>query len=135
MSSLHSASDWALDAREALRGLAHATPRIEGPRDVYVFLGDLVSGLEALTQSLHQLAEFHDATPVGSARVDGDSPLGRAASYQVAWEIHRAAEMVHQVTATLDRAHEVEATIRYAAPATPGLVAAPRSAPGPGLSL
>ena len=35
------------------------------------------------------------------------------ASYQVSWELHRAAEMIHQVADGVDRAHEIEATIAY----------------------
>ncbi|MGN6130483.1 MAG: hypothetical protein ACTHOK_09110 [Nocardioidaceae bacterium] len=107
------------EAIEALRGLAHATRSIDDPTEIYPVLGSLSSGLASLEQVLHQLGQFHDDTVNRRALVTGDPRAGRAASYQVAWELHRAAEIVHQVAAGLDRAHEVEATIAYNAPDCP----------------
>ena len=101
------------EAAAALRGLAHATRSIDDPTEIYSVLGSLSQGLASLEQSLHQLGQFHDGPARKRAWVSGDAHAGRAASYQVAWELHRAAEMVHQVAAGLDRAHEVEATIAY----------------------
>lgn len=46
-------------AREALRGLAHATRTIGEPGDTYAVLGSLSAGLASLGQSLDQLAEWH----------------------------------------------------------------------------
>ena len=65
--------------------------------------------------------------------MDGEGQAGRAASYRVAWELHRAAEMLHQVAECVDRAHEIEASITYAtnAPDRPQK----RPAPNAGLSL
>ena len=100
------------EAAAALRGLAHATRAIDDPAQLYSILGSLSQGLASLEQVLHQLGQFHD----GPARKRGwvsDAQAGRAASYQEAWELHRAAEMVHQVAAGLGRAHEIEATIAY----------------------
>ncbi|WP_244928526.1 hypothetical protein [Nocardioides sp. W7] len=128
------------EVREALRGLAHATRRIEDPTAVYAVLGAISSALASLTQALHQLGGFHDAPVTSTARVAGDPHAGRAASYRVSWELHRAAEMVHQVAEVVDRAHEVEATIAYdvhdspVAPA-PAPVPAPRPVRDDGLSL
>ena len=45
--------------------------------------------------------------------MNGDPHAGRAASYRESWELHRAAEMIHQVAECVDRAHEIEATIAY----------------------
>lgn len=111
----------------ALRGLAHATRLIEDPTEIYAVLGSLSSGLASLEQTLHQLGQFHDGPSSKRAWVTGDQRAGRAASYQVAWELHRAAEIVHQVAAGLDRAHEVEATISY----DMGVLRAPRDDPRP----
>lgn len=125
-------------AREALRGLAHATRSIEDPTEIYAVLGALSGGLASLEQVLHQLGGFHDAparTPTGTpAPATGAVRAGRAAAYQVAWELHRAAEIVHQAAAGLDRAHEVEASISYDVCAAPPTQHRPAS-PGPGLSL
>lgn len=101
------------ELREAVRGLAHATRSIEDPTSVYPVLGSISSALGSLTQSLHQLGDFHDGPATKTAWMNGDPHAGRAASYRVSWELHRAAEMVHQVAECVDRAHEIEATIAY----------------------
>jgi hypothetical protein len=106
-------SEDAEEAREALRGLAHATRLADDPSEVYTVLGSVTAGLASLTQVLHQLGQFHDAHLGARASVAGDPRAGRAASYQVSWELHRAAEMVHQVADGVARAHQVEATITY----------------------
>jgi hypothetical protein len=125
----------ASDAREALRRLAHRTRQVEDPTDIYAILGDLSNGLASLAQSLHQIGDFHDGPATKRSWVDGDVRAGRAASYQVAWDLHRAAEMAHQVAGVIDRAHEVEATIAYDIHDFPNLAAAPRPSHEPGLSL
>jgi hypothetical protein len=136
MPSYNGPRSHAQDAREALRRLAHETRTLENPTDIYPVLGDLSNALASLAQSLHQIGEFHEGPARKRAWVTGDARTGRAASYQVAWELHRAAEMVHQVAAGIDRAHEVEATIAYDVRDYPSLVAPPsRSTREPGLSL
>lgn len=122
-------------ARAALRQLAHATRHVEDPTDIYAILGDLSNGLASLAQSLHQVGDFHDGPSTKRAWVDGDVRAGRAASYQVAWELHRAAEMVHQAGGVIDRAHEVEATIAYDVHDLPNSAPVPHQSNEPGLSL
>lgn len=100
------------EAREALRGLAHATRSIDDPTEIYSLLGSLSSALASLSQSLHQIGAFHDGPARGRAWITG-ARTGRAASSQIASELHRAAEMARQVGAGIDRAHQVEATITY----------------------
>lgn len=123
------------EAREALRQLAHATRDLDDPTEIYSVLGELTNGLASLAQSLHQIGNFHEGPARKRAWITGDARTGRAASYQVAWELHRAAEMVHQVAAGIDRAHEVEATITYDVRDFPALAPVPRTAPTSGLSL
>jgi hypothetical protein len=101
------------ELREAVRGLAHATRSFDDPTAVYPVLGSLSSALASLSQSLHQLGEFHDGPTRKQAWINGDPNAGRAASYKVSWELHRAAEMVRQVAECVDRAHEIKATIAY----------------------
>ena len=48
------------ELREAVRGLAHATRTIDDPTAIYAVLGSISSALASLSQSLHQLGEFHD---------------------------------------------------------------------------
>ncbi len=97
----------------ALRGLAHATRAIDDPAQIHAVLGSLSQGLASLEQTLHQMGQFHDGRARGRPWMSGEAQAGRAASYKEAWELHRAAEMVHQVAAAVNRAHEVEGTIEY----------------------
>ncbi|MEQ6902014.1 hypothetical protein [Nocardioides sp. YIM 152588] len=122
-------------ALEALLGLAHATRSIDDPEQIYPVLGAVSAGLVALEQSLHQLANRHDSAAAHGVRVDGDGGAGRAAVHQVAWELHRAAEMVREVGAAVDHAHEIEATIAYPAPPPRPAPAVGAARPGPGMSL
>ncbi|GAA1761380.1 hypothetical protein GCM10009795_004760 [Nocardioides hankookensis] len=103
----------ATEAREAIRGLAHATRTLEDPVAIYPVLGSISAALASLTQTLHQLGDVHDGPAIRGAWINGDSRADTASSYRVSWELHRAAEMVHQVAAAVDRAHEIEATIAY----------------------
>ena len=89
------------EAHEALGGLAHATRSIHDPSEIYAVLGSLTSGLASLERVLRQLGEFHDGPASKRTWMTGDPRTGRAASYQVAWELHRAAEIVHQVAGAL----------------------------------
>ena len=123
------------EVREAIRGLAHATRSIEDPTLIYPVLGSISSALASLSQSLHQVGEFHDGPAGKQAWINGDPHAGRAASYKESWELHRAAEMIHQVAECVDRAHEVEATIAYHTADYPSLAPIPRHAHGHGMSL
>lgn len=106
------------EAREAIRSLAHGTRSIEHPASIYPVLGSISTALASLSQTLHQLGDVHDDPAIRSAWINGDSRADsassyRACSYRVSWELHRAAEMVNQVAAAVDRAHEIEATIDH----------------------
>lgn len=120
---------------EAVRGLAHATRAIEDPTSIYAVLGSISSALASLSQSLHQLGQFHDGPTRKQAWINGDANAGRAASYRESWELHRAAEMIHQVGECVDRAHEIEATIAYDIRDYPLLAPVQRSSRQPGMSL
>jgi hypothetical protein len=123
------------EVREAVRGLACATRVIDDPTDVYAILGAITSALASMAQSLHQLGDFHDGPASKQMWTNGDHHEGRAASYRVSWELHRAAEMLHQVTKGIERAHEIEATIAYDVNDFPTLSPVPRPSTEPGLSL
>lgn len=120
------------ELREAVRGLAHATRTIDDPTAIYAVLGSISSALASLSQSLHQLGEFHDGPTRKQAWMNANS--GRAASYRESWELHRAAEMIHQIAECVDRAHEIEATIAYDIHDYPSLAPVQRSNQ-PGMSL
>ncbi len=125
----------AVEAQEALRGLAHATRSVDDPRQIYSVLGSLSAAAASLEQSLHQLAAFHDGPAHKRAWEAGDVRTSRAAAHQVSWELHRAGEILHQVAASLDRAHEVEATIANEHRDFPALANAARPSADRGLGL
>jgi len=123
------------EVQQALRGLAHATRSIDDPRQIYSVLGSLTSAVASLSQSLHQIALFHDTPARKTAWVSGDSRAGRAAAYQVSWELHRSGEVLRQVAESIGHAHEAEATISYDHRDFPRLTDAPRPTADHGLGL
>src|SRR3954454_83207 len=90
-------NDDAEEAREALRGLAHATGSIDDPTDIYPVLGSLTNGLASLAQALHQLGDFHDGPALKRTCLTNDALKARSASSQVSWQPPSAAEIPHQV--------------------------------------
>lgn len=105
-------------AREGLRTLAYATRVIDDPQQVYPILGSLSSAVAALSQSLHQIAAAHDRRGhtwgADPHRSPAEAPL------EVAWELHRAADILRQVGEAIDHAHNVEGNIVYRESLVPG---------------
>lgn len=101
------------EAQQSLRGLAHATRTINDPQDIYSTLGSLSLAAASMSQSLHQLASFHDGPSRRTGWAPEDSARARSAAYRVSWELHRAGEMLRQVAETIDHAHEAEAILAY----------------------
>lgn len=102
----------ATEAEQALRGLAHATRRIEDPTQIYAVLGSVSHAIASLNQALHQIGSFHDEH---GARTDATiiDPRQTGAAYRTSWDLHRAAEMLNSVGKSIDSAHASEATIVY----------------------
>lgn len=100
------------EVQTALRALAHATRSIDDPREIYSVLGSLTSAVASLSQSLHQIASFHDGRHQ-TEWVPTVSPKARSAAYRVSWDLHRAGEMVRQVGEVIANAHEAEAMLAY----------------------
>lgn len=101
------------EVQTALRALAHATRSIDDPRDIYSVLGSLTSAVASLSQSLHQIAAFHDGRQKQTEWTPMYSPKARSAAYRVSWDLHRAGEMVRQVGEVIANAHEAEAILAY----------------------
>ncbi|MGZ6583145.1 MAG: hypothetical protein ACXVHX_02200 [Solirubrobacteraceae bacterium] len=135
MPSFSNLSETARDARQALQQLALETREVQDPAEIYHVLGLMKQCLAALAQSAHQLAASHDRGIYKDAIAAGDRRTANAAAYQVAWELHRAAEMLIQVTAGMDRAHEVEATIAYDIHPVPTITPRPAAPYRQGFSL
>lgn len=121
----------AAEAEQALRGLAHATRRIEDPSQIYAVLGSLSRATASLSQALHQLGAYHDNHGARAAATIVD-PKQTGAAYRVSWDLHRAGEMLASIQKSIDSAHQSEATIIYPNPATPSR---PSSRSHDGLSL
>ncbi|MER7604695.1 hypothetical protein [Nocardioides sp. NPDC127503] len=122
-------------ARQALRGLAHATRNLEDPSTVYDLLGALSQAITSVGQTLNQIGGFHDTLKRRDIQpvVADSARTGYAASYQVSWELHRAAEMTRQIAKAVDHAHEIEAGIAYSRPVEQAARA--NSTPGNGVTL
>jgi hypothetical protein len=125
----------AYEVQTALRALAHATRSIDDPRQIYSVLGSLTSAVDSLSQSLHQVAAFHDKAAKEGAWVAGDSRAGRAAAFQVSWDLHRAGEVLHHVGESITSAHNAEARITYSRRDLPAFAQARHPSADQGLSL
>ena len=65
----------------------------------------------------------------------GDSRAGRAATYQVSWELHRAGEILHQVSESIASAHNAESRLTYVHPDFPAFADPRHRSADHGLSL
>ena len=125
----------ASEARDALRGLAYATRRIDDPSQIQSVLGSLTSAVASMSQALHQVASFHDGAATAGVWVAGESRAGRAAAYQVSWELHRAGEILRQVSDAIGRAQNAESPLIYDRREIAPFPEAPRRSPEHGLGL
>lgn len=115
METPHDPAAEADEAARALRALAHATRSIDDPRQIYSVLGSLTTAVASLSQSLHQISARHEHPSATAAWVALAESRGQPhRGYQVAWELHRAGEVLHQVSTTINHAHSTEAEITYA---------------------
>lgn len=101
------------EVKTALRALAHATRAIDDLRQIYSVLGSLTSAVASMSQSLHQLATFHDGRQKRTEWVPTDSPKARSAAFRLSWDLHRAGQMLRQVGDVIANAREAEAVLAY----------------------
>ncbi|MGE9809593.1 hypothetical protein [Janibacter sp. G1551] len=94
----------AAEASEALRGLTHATIRIDQPTQMYPILGDLLSGVRSLRQALDQLAEAHATRQVHATDDHGNPAAGARDALAAADELHQAATLIDAAHDRLDAA-------------------------------
>lgn len=100
-------------AREALRGLAHATHSVTDPADTYAVLGALSAGFASLGQSLDQLAEWHHRNADRAATDTGSRDAGRRHAVEAADGLHDAATLVERVRAAVDEAWNANGRIAW----------------------
>lgn len=101
------------EAREALRGLAHATRIIDEAGDTYAVLGALSAGLASLGQSLDQLAEWHHRNADRAVTDTGSRDAGRRYAVEAADDLHDAATLLERVRAVVDEAWNVNGRIAW----------------------
>jgi hypothetical protein len=89
----------------------------------------------SLSQSLDQLAAFHDGSAQKEVWFAGDSRARRTATHQVSWELHRASEILHQVSESVASAHNAEAQVTYTHRNFPAFAEPPERSIDRGLGL
>lgn len=94
----------AAEARQALRGLAHASLRIEDPDTLYGIVGELLGAARSLEQSLIQLGGASLTYQDRAAHDDGDRNLGAADAWAAADALQQAAGHVGAAETALDQA-------------------------------
>lgn len=92
----------AAEKSEAMRGLAHATRRVDRPEQMYQVLGDLLGSVRSLEQILGQLATAHDTLSDRATDDTGDGPAGRSDATATATELRAAAALIGQAERRLD---------------------------------
>ncbi|SMX77662.1 hypothetical protein BAURA86_00883 [Brevibacterium aurantiacum] len=103
----------AAEASEALRGLAHATIRIDQPAQMYPVLGDLLSGVRSLRQVLDQLASAHVSGQPRAFDDDGDAAAGAKDALAAADELHQAATLIDAAHDRLEAAMNAAGRIAW----------------------
>ncbi|BEH01855.1 hypothetical protein brsh051_11360 [Brooklawnia propionicigenes] len=92
------------EARQAMRGLAHASQRIDDPDVLYGVAGELLGTLRSLEQSLIQLSGACLTYQGRAAHDDGDRNLGAADAWAAADALAQAARHISGAEALLDQA-------------------------------
>lgn len=87
----------AMEASEALRGLAHATRTFDNPADTYAVLGDLLGGVRSLRQVLEQLATAHVSLRVRAHDDAGSQSAGSTSALAAANELQQAVALLDGV--------------------------------------
>ncbi|SDL38852.1 hypothetical protein [Microbacterium azadirachtae] len=92
----------AAEMSEAMRGLAHATRRVDRPEQLYPVLGDLLGSVRSLEQILGQLATAHETLSDRATDDAGDGPAGRSDAAATVTELRAAAVLISQAEPRLD---------------------------------
>lgn len=94
----------AAEAREAVRGLAHASRQIDHPDALYGLVGEMLGAARNLEQVLNQLARNTLAHQHRASTDRGDEKVGQADAWAAADFLATAAREVGQAEAALDQA-------------------------------
>lgn len=104
MPTFHDPSADAAEAREALRGLAHASRNIDNPDELYGIVGELLAATRSLEQSFIQLGGASLTHQGRAAHDDGDRNLGAADAWAAADALRHAAQHISAAERYLDQA-------------------------------
>lgn len=104
--------------RQAARGLAHATPSIDRPEDLYDVLGALSATLASITQSMDQIGRFHRQNANVAHHDDGDRAAGAADAREVAARMRRSAAALDAIVDTVRSAHTAAGRIAWDPPSS-----------------
>ena len=121
------------EASQALRGLAHASRAFEHPEDAYGVIGDLLSGVRSLQQSIRQLATRHTQHEGRAFNDADDQTAGIRDAHLTAQELTEAAAALDSVEERLNNASAVAGRIAWH-PASPTAGTAPAAEPAVGES-
>lgn len=92
------------EAREAVRGLAHATRDMPHPAETYPVIGDLLGVVRSLQQVFDQLAATHLRFQPCAHDDAGNHRVGADQALAAADELHQAGTLLDQVESRLDQA-------------------------------
>jgi phage-related minor tail protein len=107
------------EMRQAARGLAHATRRIDTPGDMYDVFGSVTYTVTALTQALNQIAAWHQTHADRAAHDNGDRAAGRTDALEVARRLRTATERLDGVIDEVMAAHSANGRIAWQPEPTP----------------
>ena len=106
------------EAREALRGLAHATRAFDDPAQTYDVIGNMMAAVRSLRQVLEQVAATHLDHRDRALTDAGDSVAGAADAQRAANALHDAARHLGYVEINLDLASQHSGRIAWQPPLT-----------------
>lgn len=125
MVTFENAAADAEQARDALRGLAHASQTLAQPADSYAILGSLSASMVSLRQTVDQLAGWHDHA-ASRAVDDADDPrAGYRHAIMAAARLRQASALLERAGAEIDAAWADNGRVAWhpvppAGPAQPG---------------
>lgn len=101
------------EASQALRGLAHASRDFAHPEDAYTVMGNLLSGVRSLQQSLAQIAQQHNRHEGRAFDDHGDQAAGIRDAHQAAGQLFDAAAGLDAVEERLNLAMQAAGRIAW----------------------
>lgn len=109
----------ARESAEAVRGLAHASQRVEDPEVLYPVIGELMATTRNLSQVLDQLGRAYQRHTARATTDAGDRETGSRFAFEAAAALQEASARLRQADTVLDRASNRAARIAWQPEDTP----------------